>query len=154
LPSRLSAQTNSAPVSNPSAVALATRALQALAGGTALTDISLQGSVTYTGNSGEQTGTATLVARGNTESLLTLNLSDGQRQELRNGAVGIRIGSDGVPHAMAQNNCYLDAAWFFPAFSLAALATDPTLIIALVGQQTYEGQQVYRRIIRPGDRGI
>jgi hypothetical protein len=106
-------------VSDPSAVALATRALQALAGGTALTDISLQGSVTYTGNSGMQTGTATLTARGNMESLLTLNLSGGQRKELRSGVVGIRIGSDGAPHAMAQNNCHLDAAWFFPAFSRA-----------------------------------
>jgi len=44
---------------------------------------------------------------------------------------------------MAPNNCYLDADWFFPALSLAALANDSTLMVTLVGQETHAGQQVY-----------
>jgi hypothetical protein len=114
-----------------------------LAAGTPLTDITLQGSVTYTGDSGEQTGTATLAARGSMNSVLTLSLPGGQRKEIRHGVAGVWIGVDGTPHAVATQNCYLDAPWFFPAFSLAALATDTTLIITLVGQETHAGQQVY-----------
>ena len=136
-------QTNSAPVRDPNAVTIANQALQAVAGGTALTDITLQGSVSYSAGSDQETGSAALVAHGNTESLLTLNLSRGQRQEIRRGAAGVWIGLDQTPHAMAPNNCYLDADWFFPAFSLAALATDSTLIITLDGQETHNAQQVY-----------
>jgi hypothetical protein len=44
---------------------------------------------------------------------------------------------------MATHNCFIDANWFFPALSLSALATDPTQAITLVGQQVYEGEQVY-----------
>jgi hypothetical protein len=55
LPTRLSAQTTApVPARDPNAVALASRALQALAGGTALTDITLQGSATYTESSKEE----------------------------------------------------------------------------------------------------
>ena len=131
------------PVRDPNAVALASQALQALAGGTALTDITLQGSVTYRAASGPQAGTATLVARGSTESLLLVNVPLGQRKEIRHGAAGVWIGFDGTPHAMGPNNCYLDADWFSPAFSLATLATDSTLIITLVGQETHNAQQVF-----------
>jgi len=122
---------------------MASRALQALTGGTTLTDITLQGSVTYIAGSDRETGSATLVARGDTESLLTLNLSGGQRKEVHNGAAGVWIGPDGTPRAVATFNCYLDTDWFFPAFSLGALATDPTLIINLAGQEVHGGQQVY-----------
>jgi hypothetical protein len=131
------------PLRDPNAVALASQALQALAGGTALTDVTLQGSVTYSAASGQQAGTATLVARGSMESLLSVNVPAGQRKEIRNGAAGVWIGLDGTPHAMAATNCYLDADWFSPAFSLLALATDSTLIITLDGQETHNAQQVY-----------
>lgn len=117
-------------------MALANRALQALVGGTALADITLQGSVTYTAGSDTETGAATLVARGSTNSLLTLNLSGGERREIRHGVAGVWTGVDRTPHAMARQNCYLDAAWFYPALSLAGLASDHTLIITLVGQET------------------
>jgi hypothetical protein len=130
-------------VSSPAAVSLASRALQSLAGATALTDITLQANANYIAGSDEETGTATLVAHGNVQSLVTLNLSGGQRQEIRNGVAGVWVGPDGTPHAMAGHNCFLDADWFFPAFSLAALASDPTLVITLVGQEVHEGESVY-----------
>lgn len=136
-----------AAVSDPNAVALASRALQSLAGGTALNDITIQANASYVAGSDEETGTATLVARGNAQSLVTLNLTGGQRQEVRNGVAGVWVGPDGTQHAMATHNCWTDAPWFFPAFSLAALASDPTAIVRLVGQEVYAGQPVYHLIL-------
>jgi hypothetical protein len=140
--SAVEAQTTT-PVSNPSAVALASKALQALAGYTPLSDITIQAAANYVAGSDQETGTATLVARGNAQSLVTLNLSGGQRQEIRNGVAGVSVGADGTPHAMANHNCFIDADWFFPALSLQALASDPTLVISLIGQEVREGEQVY-----------
>jgi hypothetical protein len=129
--------------SSPQAVNLASKALQSLAGGTALTDITLQANANYVAGSDEESGSATFVARGNAQSLITLNLSGGQRQEVRNGVMGVSVAADGTATAMATHNCFIDADWFFPALSLSALASDPTQVIGFVGQQVYEGQQVY-----------
>jgi len=114
-----------------------------LAGRTALTDITLQASADLILGSDEETGTATLVARGNSQSLLVLNLTGGQRQEIRNGVAGAWIDPTGTPHDMATHNCWVDASWFFPALSMSALATDPTLMISLIGEEVHEGQPVY-----------
>jgi hypothetical protein len=128
-----------AAVSDPAAVALASRALQAIAGGTALSDVTLQASVTYVAGSDEETGTATLVARGNGQGLVTLNLTGGQRQEIRNGVAGIWSGPDGTAHAMATHNCWTDAAWFFPGLALQALSADPTLLVSYLGLGEWNG---------------
>jgi hypothetical protein len=128
-----------ATVSDPAAIALASRALQAIAGGTALSDITLQASVIYIAGSDEETGTATLMARGNAQSLVTLNLTGGQRQEIRNGVAGVWSGPDGTPHAMAAHNCWTDASWFFPALALQALSVDPTLVVSYLGLGEWNG---------------
>ena len=143
LPAGVAAQTVPVPVSNPQAIALASQSLRSLAGGTALTDITIQANANYVAGSDEETGTATLVARGNAQSLITLNLSGGQRQEIRNGVEGARVGADGTAAAIATHNCFIDANWFFPALSLSALASDPTQIAVYAGQQVYEDRQVY-----------
>ena len=121
--------------------------MQALVGGTTLTDVTLQGSVTYTAGSDQETGPFTLVARSNTESLLALNLSGGQRREIRSGIAGVWVGADGAPHAMATHNCFLSADWFYPAFTLSALASDPTLAVTLVGMESRAGEPVYHLIL-------
>ncbi len=92
-------------------------------------------------------GPATLVALGNQQSLMTLNLTDGQREEIRNGIAGEWVGPDGVAHAMASHNCFIDASWFYPAFTLVALASDPTLSIVLVGQEVHNGESVYHLLL-------
>ena len=130
-------------VRDPNAVALAARSLQAMAGITALKDITLQANATYIAGSDEEMGTATLVALGNQQSLVTLSLTAGQRQELRNRGAGVWSGPDGTPHALAMHNCIIDPDWFFPALSLSALAYDPTLIITLVGLESRAGESVY-----------
>jgi uncharacterized cupredoxin-like copper-binding protein len=83
---------STAAVSDPNAVALANRALQSLAGGTALNDITLQANAAYVAGSDEETGVATLIARGNAQSVVTLNLTGGQRQEVRTPWPPIIIG--------------------------------------------------------------
>ena len=88
-------------------------------------------------------GPATLVALGNQQSRVTLNLTSGQRQEIRVGIAGVWVGPDGTAHNMHSHNCFLDASWFYPAFTLMALATDPTLSISLVGQEVHAGEPVY-----------
>jgi hypothetical protein len=127
------------PASSPTAVALASQALKALAGATGLTDITLQASANYIAGSDQETGTATLVARGNVQSHVTLNLSEGTRQEIRNGPSGAWSGPDGVQHAMALHNCWADASWFFPALTLQALSSDPTLGVVYLGPAEWNG---------------
>ena len=143
IPGPVLGQTAPVSVRDPNAVALASRALQALGGGTTVTDITLAASATYTAGSDLEMGPATLVALGNQQSRVTLNLTNGQRQEIRSGIEGRWLGADGTAHYLASHNNFVDAAWFYPAFILQALATDPTLSISLVGQQALGAEPVY-----------
>ena len=143
LPGSLVGQTAPVIASDPNAVKLAGQALQSIAGVTALADITIQANAHYVAGSDEETGSATLIARGNAQSFITINLTGGQRQEIRNGIAGAWIGPDGRATSLATHNCFIDADWFFPALSLSALANDPTQIITSAFQQVYEGQQVY-----------
>ncbi len=130
------------PTSSPTAVALAGQALKALAGGTALTDITLQASARYIAGSDEETGAAALLASGNLQSRVVLNLTNGPRTEIRSGPSGNWMGADGVVHEMAIHNCWPDADWFYPGLTLQALSADPGLGIAYVGAETKNGLAV------------
>jgi hypothetical protein len=88
---------STAPVSSPAAVTLATRALLAVAGPTALNDVTLQAYANVILGSDKQNGPAGLVARGNGQSLVALNLSGGRQQEVRNVTAGVWVGPNGVP---------------------------------------------------------
>ena len=96
--------------------------------------------------SDEENGTATLVARGNAESLMTLNLTSGQRREIRMGVRGAWVGPDATPHAMATHNCFLDADWFFSGLSLGALGVDTSLVATMVGPEVL-GQEAVIHLI-------
>jgi len=141
------AQTSPVAARDPNAVALAGKALQALIGGTPLNDITLQGSAAYTAGSDQEMGPATLVALGNQQSRVTLNLSNGQRQEIRSGMAGVWVGADATPHAMGSHNCLIDAAWFYPGFTLQALVSDPTLAISLLGPEVHAGEAVLHLVL-------
>ena len=121
------------------ALALAQASLKALAGTTTITDLTLNGSATYTAGGDEETGAVTLLASGNLLSRVTLSLTDGQRTEIRNGPAGGWIGADAVEHSMALHNCWPDAAWFYPGLSFQALNTDPGLGLGYVGLETKNG---------------
>jgi len=130
------------PASNPQAILIARQAIAALTGGASLTDITLQANVTYTAGSDTETGTATLAATARNESRVRLNLSDGVHEWIRQGQAGAWSGPDGQAHAMALHNGWIDAAWFYPALSLEAALSDPTISISLAGQKTVNGQAV------------
>ncbi len=127
---------------DPAAVGLAAQSLKAAVGITPLSDVVLQGTVMYVAGSDEETGTFTLEARGNLENRIVLNLSGGQRQEIRNGPSGTWIGPDGVGHPIATHNCWTDPSWFFPALSLQAALSDPQLALIYVAQESRDGLAV------------
>ena len=90
---------NRAPVNDPQAVVLATKAVAALTNGVPVTDVTLTGTATWTAGSDVEKGTVTLKARGTAQSRMDLALSGGNRSEIRatsNGfPQGAWIGSDG-----------------------------------------------------------
>jgi hypothetical protein len=124
---------------DPQALDLIASSLKALTGPVAVNDVTLQATASYVAGSDEETGTATLTARGNQESLVQLNLSGGARQEIRNGRAGAWSGPDATVHSMANHNCLTDASWFFPALMLQAIAADPQLSVSYLGPDTSKG---------------
>jgi len=143
LPGHVSGQTAPIPVRGPNAVAIASKALQALTGGTTLTDITLQATANYTAGSDQELGVATLAALGNQQSRVALSLTNGLRTEIRSGPAGDWIGADGVEYPMAIHNCWSDAAWFYPGLSLEALNSDPGLGLAFMGPEAKNGVAVF-----------
>ena len=138
---------NKAPVNDPQALALATKALAALTNGVPAMDITLTGTTTWTGGSDADKGTVTLKAKGTTQSRVDLALSRGNRTEIRtvsNGyPQGAWIGSDGKSSAYASHNCWTDASWFFPVLSsLAAAQTNPNVVLSYGGAETRNATSV------------
>jgi hypothetical protein len=130
----------SAPPSDPKAVSLATQSVSAMAGPSVISDVTLSGSVTRILGADKQSGTATLLAKGFTESRVDLALDGGARSEVRNSSTGPSVGNwtgpDGAIHPIAGHNCATDASWFFPALGLlAAGATDPNIVLTYVGKE-------------------
>lgn len=128
-------------VRDPQAVTLLTQALAHLKSTpAAITDINIAASATYTAGSDHETGTATLQALGGSisptaapaaMSRVVLNLDSGPREKIRNGTAGTWSGVDGQPHPMALQNCWDDAAWFYPLLAIEEAAADPAVSIAL-----------------------
>ncbi|HEV2416459.1 MAG TPA: hypothetical protein VGX94_01510 [Terriglobia bacterium] len=143
-----SPSTMPAPVRDPQAVVLLSQVLSRLKSTpTAITDVSLTASATYTAGSDQETGTATLQALGAEQSRVTLNLDNGQRQEIRNGFMGAWSGTDGAAHPMAGHNCWADASWFYPLLTLENAAADPTLSVAFAGPTTINGEAVEELVL-------
>jgi hypothetical protein len=107
----------SAPPSDPQAVTMAAQSVATLTGGSALSDATLSGAAIWSVGSDQQTGTATLMAKGFAESRVDLNLTGGISSEIRNTNKNLNdgnwIGVDGAVHAIALHNCFTDASWFF-----------------------------------------
>jgi hypothetical protein len=137
--SPLKAQTTT-PVRDPQALTLIASSLKALTGSVTVNDATLQASASYIAGSDEEAGTATLIALGNQQSLVQLNLSGGTRQETRNGPAGSWSGPDGTAHSMATHNCLTDASWFFPALTLEAVVDDPLTAVSYLGTDASKGR--------------
>jgi hypothetical protein len=135
------------PQSDSQAVAFAAQSIVALTNGIAITDVTLSGSVTWTGGSNTKTGNATAYGKTNLDSRLDLTLPDGNRSEIRNSITGAPQGAwvdanrNSTPSA--TQNCWTDAVWFFPALtSLSAVNSDPTLVLVYVAAETHNGSSV------------
>jgi hypothetical protein len=120
-------------VRDPQALTLIASSLKALTGQVGVNDVTLQATASYVAGSDEESGTATLTASGNQQSLVQINLSGGSRQEIRNGPAGAWSGPDATAHSMALHNCWTDANWFFPTLTLQAVQTDATLGVLYLG---------------------
>jgi len=128
-----------AAVRDPQALSVISSSLKALTGSVTVTDVILQTTASYVAGSDEETGTATLTASGNQQSLVQLNLSGGTREEIRNGPAGAWIGPDGTAHSMAIHNCWTDASWFFPILTLEAVSANPQVSVSYLGLDTSKG---------------
>lgn len=138
---------NQPPVSDPQALALASKALAVLSKGVTVTDATLTGTATWTTGPDTEKGTVTLKAKGAGQSRMDLALSGGNRSEIRTTSKGFPqgawVGGDGKATAYASHNCWTDASWFFPVLSsLAAAQTNPNVVLSYVGAETRNATSV------------
>jgi hypothetical protein len=139
-----SASTQKVPASDPQALAYAAQSIAAMTGGTTVSDVTLNGSVSWTGGSSTETGTALLQASGTGESRMDLSLNSGTRTEIRDAQTGMTLGKwvaqDASSGKLAFHNCQIDSVWFFP--TLGSLASGPNVVLSYVGQETRNGASV------------
>src|SRR5579859_5351194 len=112
------------PQSDPQAVSFASKSIAALTGGNAISDVTLTGSVTWSGGASPETGTTTLLASGTGESRMSFVLPSGMLTEIRDASTGVArgkwIAESGTSGLFAFQNCATDAVWFFPALGSLA----------------------------------
>lgn len=120
----LAAYAQGAALRDDQTLALLSKSLTVLTGGNPVSDVRLEGAVTFFAGSEEESGTAILDARG-TESQITLNLESGARTETRNDTKGSWSGPDGLLRFLPLHNAWTSPGWFFPEFiMLQALQDD------------------------------
>jgi hypothetical protein len=149
---------NQLPVSDPQAVAYAAQSIAAMTGRTAISDVTLAGTVTwYVGDT--DTGTATLRALAPGESRMDLALTAGTRTEVRDAQTGVQLGEWFAPNntsgVFASQNCWTDAVWFFPV--LGSLAASPNVVLSYIGSTTWNGegvQQIQSYVYQPNPLGL
>jgi hypothetical protein len=147
------------PQSDPQAVSFASQSIAVLTGGNPIKDVTLTGTVTWSGGATPEMGTATLLASSTSESRMTLGLSNGTRTEIRDASTGVAQGQwiapNGASGLFAFQNCATDAVWFFPA--LGSLAAGPGVVLTYIGEETRNGanvQHVQSYIYQPKQPGV
>lgn len=125
------------------AVSLAQKSMAAMTAGLAITDVTLNANVMSIIGSDSETGTATLMAKGTTESRIDLGLSGGTRSEVRNTSNGLPVGewqnNNGAVQILPQHNCWTDAVWFFPPLSSIGQSANSTTVFKYIGQEQHGG---------------
>lgn len=131
----------SPPASDPQALTYAAQSIAAMTGTVSISDVTLTGSVTWNGT---DTGTATLKALGTGESRMDLVLPDGTRTEVRDAQMGVPLGRwidlNNTSGHFAAQNCWTDAAWFFPV--LGSLAAGQNVVLSYIGRENRSGGNV------------
>ena len=130
-------------VSDPVAVSLATKSVAALTGGNVIIDTTLNTNVISILGVDSETGTAVFQAKGLALSRVDLNLSSGNRTDVRNLTNGIPAGAwaknGSTAGAYALHNAWTDAAWFFPALSSLSQTANANFIFRSIGQEQHGG---------------
>lgn len=134
------------PTSDPTALALAAKAVAALTGGLPVGGVTLNANAISIAGSDYFTGTATLQAKGTTDSRFDLSVNGTTRTEIRTLSGGVPSGSwtsgSAAAKPFAQHNCWTDAAWFFPALSSITQAATSGFFFSYVGQEQHDGTAV------------
>jgi len=122
------------------------KALAALASSTPITDVTLSGSARRIAGSDDESGTAVLKALGTGPARVDLSFASGPRGEVVGTGdkclVGSWMGPDGVSHPISNHNLMSDPSWFFPAFTVARLASSAKYAVSWVGTETWNGRSV------------
>src|SRR5579872_6589897 len=132
---------------DPQAILLLGQSLSALTGGrgigvTGVQDATLTAQATTTEGSDVETGIAVLKARGYAQSNILLNLSGGQRQEVRNDFIGSWHGAQGPHHDTPIHNAWTAASWFSPALVIQAAYLRSDLALTYAGSEMHNGTPV------------
>jgi len=131
--------------SSTQALLLLQRSAAALSGGQALTDVTLSGTARRIAGSDDESGSATLKALTTGETRIDLVFASGTYTEVRafpnSGPTGSWVGPDGVIHAISQHNLLTDSGWFFPALTVARMAS-AGYAVTYVGHETIGAQAV------------
>lgn len=121
------------------------QSLIALVGNTALSDITLTGSVRRIAGSDDESGAFTLRAISNGSARLDLVLSSGPSSEVSNlsaSPVGSWSGPDGISHDLAFHNLLAESAWFSPALAIERRLSSSTFVATYVAHESLNGQAV------------
>ena len=133
-----------AATSSPQALQLLQQSLNAL-GGQTLSDVTLSGTARRIAGSDDESGSATLKALTTGETRIDLVFASGTYTEVRafpnSGPTGSWVGPDGVIHAISQHNLLTDSGWFFPALTVARMAS-AGYAVTYVGHETIGAQAV------------
>lgn len=134
------------PSSDPRAVSLAIKAVAALTGGNAVSDMTLNANVISILGSDYETGTAVLKAKGQAESRVDLMLPSGTRIDVRSLTNGVPSGAwslNGAPaKAYAQHNCWTDSSWFVPAVGALGHSNASGVVFSYIGLEQHAGASV------------
>jgi hypothetical protein len=75
---------------------------------------------------------------------MDLTLKHGIRTEIRDAQTGVQVGKwinpNNTSGTFALQNCFADAAWFFPV--LGSLAAGPNVVLSYIGPDTWNEQSV------------
>jgi len=124
--------------------------LAALLSRTAIEDVTLTGTAHVIAGSSDDNVPATLKALVDGSARVDLGFSSGTTSEAiiagTPGPTGNWISSDGKQHALVPHNMMTDTAWFFPAFAISRMATNPAITVVFVDQaDSMMHLQAYRK---------
>ena len=132
--------------SDPSSIAWATQAMNALDGGVLPSSVTLQANVVRVNNGQQESGAVALQSTSISNSRIDFTFGSATWSEVRsfgaNGPSGQWIDTSGTTHQMAQHNCMTDAVWFFPALSSLSAFADPSLVFSDLGNEQHRGATV------------